>query len=191
MSQDRFVAAMGQCDVFLDSIGWSGCNSTLESLAHNLPIVTMPGPLMRARHSLAILAMMGLTGTIASSTDDYIAIAARLGLDVAWRDTLREATARSKHRLYRDGSSIAALEDFLDRVARQGPRALKGSPLHRADASGRSGPKQEPAPAHLASLTLETADVVRPFYFRPKSSDENVIRQVFQQQQYALQHFGR
>ena len=191
MSQDRFVAAMGQCDVFLDSIGWSGCNSTLESLAHNLPIVTMPGALMRGRHSLAILAMMGLTGTVASSTDDYIAIAARLGLDVAWRDTLREATARSKHRLYRDGSSIAALENFLDRVARQDRRALKGSPLHHADASARSGPKQEPAPAHLASLTLETADVVRPFYFRPKSSDENVIRQVFQQQHYALQHFSR
>jgi predicted O-linked N-acetylglucosamine transferase (SPINDLY family) len=50
MSQDRFVAAMGQCDVFVDSIDWSGCNSALESLAHDLPIVTMPGPLMRGRH---------------------------------------------------------------------------------------------------------------------------------------------
>ena len=43
MSQSKFVAAVGQCDVFLDSIGWSGCNSALESLPHNLPIVTMPG----------------------------------------------------------------------------------------------------------------------------------------------------
>jgi len=34
---DRFVAAIGQCDVVLDSIGWSGCNSILESLVHNLP----------------------------------------------------------------------------------------------------------------------------------------------------------
>src|SRR5262249_104830 len=45
MTFDRFTAAMGQADVFLDSIGWSGCNSTLESLAHNLPIVTTPGTL--------------------------------------------------------------------------------------------------------------------------------------------------
>jgi hypothetical protein len=56
-----FSGAMGRCDVVLDSIGWSGCNSTLESLVHDLPIVTIPGPLMRGRHTLAILTMMGVT----------------------------------------------------------------------------------------------------------------------------------
>jgi predicted O-linked N-acetylglucosamine transferase (SPINDLY family) len=48
MGQQRFIAAIGQCDVVLDSIGWSGCNSTLESLVHDLPIVTMTGDLMEA-----------------------------------------------------------------------------------------------------------------------------------------------
>ena len=33
MSQSKFVAAAGLSDVFLDSIGWSGCNSALESSA--------------------------------------------------------------------------------------------------------------------------------------------------------------
>src|SRR5262249_23584230 len=55
-----FMAAIGQCDIVLDSIGWSGCNSTLESLHHDLPIVTMTGSLMRGRHSMAILKMMGI-----------------------------------------------------------------------------------------------------------------------------------
>ena len=41
LSADRYVAAMGNCDIFLDSIGWSGCNSTLESLVHDLPVVTL------------------------------------------------------------------------------------------------------------------------------------------------------
>ena len=70
---------MNLCDVFLDSIGWSGCNSTLESLACNLPIVTLRGALMRGRHSAAILQMMGIGETIAGSIEDYIGIAARLG----------------------------------------------------------------------------------------------------------------
>jgi tetratricopeptide (TPR) repeat protein len=118
MPLEKFLAAMGHCDVFLDSIGWSGCNSTLESLAHDLPIVTMAGPMMRGCHSMAILKMMGLTDTIASTVDDYVAIATRLGLDAEWRNTLRAATKRNKHRAYRDGSCIAALQDFLDRVAR-------------------------------------------------------------------------
>jgi protein O-GlcNAc transferase len=33
LSPSRFVGAINQCDIVLDSIGWSGCNSTMESLA--------------------------------------------------------------------------------------------------------------------------------------------------------------
>src|SRR3984893_7642881 len=43
LAMDRFVAAIGQCDVVLDSIGWSGCNSILERLAHNLAVVRFAG----------------------------------------------------------------------------------------------------------------------------------------------------
>src|SRR5664279_3633324 len=35
LDEHKFIAASGQCEVFLDSINWSGCNSTLElSLIH-------------------------------------------------------------------------------------------------------------------------------------------------------------
>ena len=114
----RFLAAIGQCDVFLDSIGWSGCNTTLESLAKALPIVTMPGALMRARHSTAILRMMGVTETIAGSLDDYIALAVRLARDVPWRRAISARIAERKHLLFRDGDCIVALEEFLSRVGR-------------------------------------------------------------------------
>src|SRR5262245_17249466 len=49
LEQARFLGAVGQADIFLDSLGWSGCNSLLESLAHDLPVATMPGPLMSGR----------------------------------------------------------------------------------------------------------------------------------------------
>jgi len=114
-----FIAAMGQCDVILDSIGWSGGNTTLESLAHALPIVTMPGELMRGRHSAAILQMMGVTETIADSLDDYVEIAARLGRDLDWRNAVRERVAERKQGVYRDRTCIAALEEFLIRVGRK------------------------------------------------------------------------
>ena len=41
MQQDEFIAAVGQCDVILDTIGWSGGKSTLDCLVQDLPIVTM------------------------------------------------------------------------------------------------------------------------------------------------------
>lgn len=118
LSQSKFVAAIGLCDVFLDSIGWSGCNSALESLPHGLPIVTTPGETMRGRHSTAILAMMGVTDTVAASVDDYVAMAARLANDPAQRQALRTRMREAEPKVYRDSASIAALEDFLDRVAR-------------------------------------------------------------------------
>jgi predicted O-linked N-acetylglucosamine transferase (SPINDLY family) len=115
---DRFVAAIGQCDIVLDSIGWSGCNSLLESLAHCLPVVTMRGSLMRSRHGAAILGMMGVTETITESLESYIAIAAQLARDEAWRTKLSRKMSVKKHRLYRERACISALEDFLNRVAR-------------------------------------------------------------------------
>jgi predicted O-linked N-acetylglucosamine transferase (SPINDLY family) len=121
LDQQRFIAATGQADVFLDSLGWSGCNSMLESLPHDLPIVTMAGDLMRGRHGIAILAMMGVTDTIAESVDGYVAGAVRLGRDAAWHATVKARIAANKQRVYRDRSCIVALEDFLDRVARGGP----------------------------------------------------------------------
>ncbi len=122
LDPSRFVAAIGQCDIFLDSIGWSGCNSTLESLAHDLPIVTTPGVLMRGRHSMAVLQMMGLTETIAGTVDQYVAIAARLAQRPDERQALRRRIAENKHRLYRDGACIVALENFLDQAGRRAGR---------------------------------------------------------------------
>jgi protein O-GlcNAc transferase len=114
----QFVAAIGQCDIVLDSIGWSGCNSILESLVHNFPIVTVKGALMRSRHAAAILTMMGVVETIAETTDEYVSIAIRLAKDIQLRTMLKIKIAENKHRLYRDVTCITALEEFLDRAGR-------------------------------------------------------------------------
>ncbi len=126
LSPSEFVAAVGQCDIYLDSIGWSGGNTTLESLQHALPIVTMWGSLMRGRHSAAILEQIGVTETIGRSVDEYVAIAVRLGRDPAWRTEVRERMSRQKHRAYRDRSPIEALENFLEDAVRGRIRPATG-----------------------------------------------------------------
>jgi protein O-GlcNAc transferase len=118
LEPQKFVAAIGACDAVLDSIGWSGCNSVLESLVHDLPIVTLTAPLMRGRHATAILTMMDVPDTVTASIDGYVAAAVRIARDADWRSALRGKIARNKHRLYRDSACIAALEDFLAAQAR-------------------------------------------------------------------------
>jgi protein O-GlcNAc transferase len=119
MNVDRFAAASGLCDVMLDSIGWSGGNTTLEALAQDLPVITYEGDLMRGRVSAGILRMMGMPEAIAGTIEDYIALAARIGNDRAWRDAIKRRVTSDRHRVYRDRACIAGLEDFLDRVTRQ------------------------------------------------------------------------
>ena len=119
LAPERFAAAIGQCDIVLDSIGWSGCNSILESLAHDLPIVTMAGEMMRGRHAVAILRKMNVGETVAHSVDAFVAIAATIGRDAAKRREASSRIAANKHRLYRDLDCIAGLELFLERVVRK------------------------------------------------------------------------
>jgi predicted O-linked N-acetylglucosamine transferase (SPINDLY family) len=120
LTEDRLSAAIGRCDIGLDSIGWTGCNTTLEALVHDLPIVTIPGTMMRGRHTMAMLQMMGVTDTITNTIDDYVSTAVRLARDVSWRMALKERIAEGRSRLYRDDSCTSALEAFLLQAAHQG-----------------------------------------------------------------------
>jgi predicted O-linked N-acetylglucosamine transferase (SPINDLY family) len=119
LDASSFAAAIGLCDIVLDSIGWSGFNSTIEGVPHALPIVTMPGRLMRSRHTMAVLRMMGVSETITETIDDYVSVAVRLAHDVPWRTTVKARMAASKDRIYRDRAPVLALQEFLNRVARE------------------------------------------------------------------------
>jgi predicted O-linked N-acetylglucosamine transferase (SPINDLY family) len=115
---------MRACDVFLDTREWSGCNTTMDAIACGLPVVTIPGDLMRGRQSYAILTQLGVTDTIALDLDGYVEIAVRLGLDKEWRAGIVERMAGRHAALYSDRRSVVALEnwyrDLVERRAESG-----------------------------------------------------------------------
>jgi protein O-GlcNAc transferase len=119
MDQARFLAAVGQADVLLDTIGWSGGRSTLDCLSQNPAIVTLDGGLMRGRHTTGILRRMGLTETIAQSIEEYVALAVGLGRDPAARQALRDKVAANKTLVFRDRDYIEALERFIEERVRR------------------------------------------------------------------------
>ena len=113
MSQAEFLGLNQIADVVLDSVSWSGGNTTFDAVAMDKPVVTLPGPLMRSRVSAAILAMMGIDETIAADTDGYVAIAARLATDAAWREEVIALTREGKSKVYEDARPLRDLEEFL------------------------------------------------------------------------------
>jgi len=115
---ETFTAVTAASDIYLDNIGWSGCNTSLQAIATDRPILTLPGGFMRGRHTLAFLKMMGLDECIAADKDQYIAMAVRLGQDETLRQTLSGVIRTRKHALYRDPQPVRALESFLEQAIR-------------------------------------------------------------------------
>lgn len=107
---DRLMRAM---DVCVDSVGWSGGNTTIKTIAFGVPLATLPGDFMRGRHSSAMFRMIGADEMIAGSEEDYVDLLARLGRDEAWRQHCIGLFRNGRHRLYRDQSFIDAFDAFL------------------------------------------------------------------------------
>ncbi|MGH8713689.1 MAG: hypothetical protein ACREYB_06760, partial [Casimicrobiaceae bacterium] len=75
-------------DVVLDTLPYTGGDTTAAALDMGVPVVTRVGERQAERMGYSILTHLGVTATIAHSDDDYVAIACRLAQDRAWRDTI-------------------------------------------------------------------------------------------------------
>lgn len=106
-------------DVYLDTLSWSGGNTSLEAIACNLPVVTCPSEFMRGRHSDSFLKMLGVTDTIAQNEAEYIEIAIKLGLDPAWRSSIAQKMSESHDKLYDDKACVVGLEDFYKQIIQE------------------------------------------------------------------------
>ena len=82
-----------------------------------LPVVTLPGTMMRSRHSAAMLHMMELDEAVARDEDDYVEIAVALGND-RQRQRLAKKIIERRSIIFDDETPIHALEDFFERVCR-------------------------------------------------------------------------
>jgi predicted O-linked N-acetylglucosamine transferase (SPINDLY family) len=109
LTTGQYTAAICVATVVLDSIGWSGCNSTLDALAHDLPVVTLPLEMMRSRHSAAILKVIGEEQTICADLDDYVEKAVAMASSPEVRTAIGKNIAANKGRLWRDRSGADAL----------------------------------------------------------------------------------
>ncbi len=73
---------------------------------------------MRGRHCAAILRMLDVPKTIATTIDDYVAVAIRLGRDNQFRQAISSRMAKNRDKVYRDRALVTALEDFIERSVR-------------------------------------------------------------------------
>lgn len=105
------------CDVMLDSLHWSGGNTSLDALAAALPIITLPGAMMRGRQSAAMLSMIGLRDLVAADPKDYVNLAVALGKDAVRRQQLAEKIRANRHQLIDDPRPTRQLNESFAMMA--------------------------------------------------------------------------
>ena len=113
MPRRDFLAVNSMCDVMLDTLHWSGGNTSLDAIAAGLPIVTLPGRFMRGRQSMAMLQLVGCTDWIAADEADYAGKASRALGDGDFRRVARQRLRTGAERLYEQSSAVESLERAL------------------------------------------------------------------------------
>jgi predicted O-linked N-acetylglucosamine transferase (SPINDLY family) len=108
-----FLGLLAMADVLLDSIHFSGGNTSYEGLAFGTPIVTLDTPYMKGRLTLGLYKRLGLMDAVAATPGDYITLAVRYGTDPAARARLREEILARCPVLYSDEAPVRELEVFL------------------------------------------------------------------------------
>ena len=117
LSHPDYLRVNKVCDAMLDTLHWSGGNTSLDALACGVPIVSLPGALMRGRQTAGMLDVLGATDLIASDRDDYVRIAVKLATDARWRAEQRKRILDQRERLFDDRAPIDRLQAFLQEVA--------------------------------------------------------------------------
>lgn len=112
----QFAACARQCDLNLDTIGWSGGISTLDLSHHGLPTLTCPQAALRSRQSMAMMRTLGLDALVARDPDDWVARATTLAADRAGLAALRHQLDARCAGLWGDPRPVTALAALVAQV---------------------------------------------------------------------------
>jgi ABC-type polysaccharide/polyol phosphate transport system ATPase subunit/predicted O-linked N-acetylglucosamine transferase (SPINDLY family) len=119
LAHPSYLAVNDACHVMLDTLHWSGGNTSLDALASALPVVALPGRLMRGRQSSAMLAMMGLDGELVARDErDYVDRAVALASDDARRIAMGRRIRDAAPLLFDREEPLRALHELFERLAR-------------------------------------------------------------------------
>lgn len=108
--QDDYRSLLMAADVLLDPPHFGGVNSTYDALSLGQPMVTQPSKFHRGRYTFGCYRKMEVLDCVASTADEYVDVAVKLGTD---RDLREEVGARLKEAsqtLFHDDQSVTEHE---------------------------------------------------------------------------------
>jgi predicted O-linked N-acetylglucosamine transferase (SPINDLY family) len=89
MPRTDFMELLACSDVMLDPFPFGGGHTSYEALAIGLPVVTLPGELLRGRLTHAMYRQMGYSELLATDVAEYVRVALSMGVDRQQSDSRR------------------------------------------------------------------------------------------------------
>jgi len=117
LNYNDYLSLVTGADVLLDSLHFSGGNTSYEGLGLGAPIVTLPGAFIRGRFTLGCYRLMGLTQCVATDEADYVERATRLACDPHFRDNAVGEIREARDRLFLDETAAHEFETMLATLA--------------------------------------------------------------------------
>jgi tetratricopeptide (TPR) repeat protein len=121
-TREEYLRVNLACDVMVDSLHWSGGNTSLDALHCGLPVVTCPGSLMRGRQSAAMLAAIDCSELIADTPRALATACVEIAGDPRRRADLGLRIRDALPRLTGSDEPLARLNETLRLLLRSTPR---------------------------------------------------------------------
>jgi protein O-GlcNAc transferase len=117
METPHFRGALAAADVVLDTVRWSGGNTSIDAFAAGVPVVTLPGRFMRGRQTAGMLELMQMPGLVAANAADYVRLAVDIASDRDRGGQLRKTIAERRSVLFDRPEAVQAFGDALLAIA--------------------------------------------------------------------------
>ncbi|MCB0209144.1 MAG: tetratricopeptide repeat protein [Anaerolineae bacterium] len=109
----RYLNLIAVSDVMLDTIHYSGGNTSHEALSIGIPIVTMPTKFLRGRLTLGRYKKMGLMDCVVATPGEYVDLAVKLAINPDFHSQIKTNILTHNQVLYEDTEAVQQLEVFF------------------------------------------------------------------------------
>lgn len=113
LDEETYYRLLSICDIVLDSPVYAGDQTAFDALAFGIPIITQRGHLAMQRTTAALFDSIGITDTVTTDREGYVAAALRLSFDPEFRQDCSRRILRFAAPLFDNVQTVTDFENYL------------------------------------------------------------------------------
>ena len=114
MNQISYYKELLNQKIIVDTIGWSGGNTTMEALYLNKPVITIKGKNLRSNHSSAILKELKLNELVVNNYSEFLSLIKKINSDENFYNSIVSKIIKNKNLIFNKNVSLYdKIKNFL------------------------------------------------------------------------------